>query len=40
MKQNEKTCQKMIQKIATIQCVTTRNLVCYNNPSRIMDETS
>lgn len=40
MKQNEKKCQKMTQKIATIQCVATCNLVCYNNPSRVMDETS
>lgn len=30
----------MTQKIATIQCVATPNLVYYNNPSRVMDETS
>ncbi len=40
MKQNEKKSQKMTQKIAPIQCVATCNLVCYNNPSRVMDETS
>jgi hypothetical protein len=27
-------------KFATIQCVATCNLVCHNNPSKVMDETN